>query len=355
MIQRLKNKNIYYIITGAKKATLALKIINNLKKEGANVFVIPTKSALNFIEAKKLKDNKKNVVKKDWSEKITLPEEDAILISPCTFNTLNSIASGLANSFPLCIIAAAIGRKIPVFISPAMNHDLWNNPITQKSINQLESFGCKFIFPKITKNKVTMMDYKKVLDTIYCNFNRINFNDIKDNQFNTKKLDKYRNDYFKYFKEIGTFLKKNNFNLYSAGCMSIKVKDGLLITSTGNDLSNLKKENISLITSWNKTKNIIKWNGTFLPSSESPLNCIISNKKNVKFILHIHNPKITYNNKLNKYVTNSYQHYGTFNLGQQTVDKLSKEEFCILKYHGEIITGDNINNLKKIIKKFNNI
>ncbi len=187
-----------------------------------------------------------------------LPKEDAVLIAPCTFNTLNAISSGQADSYPLCLIASAIGKRVPVFIAPAMNKSLWDHFIIQENIKKLESWGCHIIWPEILKKKTTMICLGKILDTIYFNFNRINFNSKKVSDYeNEYRLKKYRTQFIDYFREIGAFLKEYNLNLLTAGCMSVRVKEGFLISSSGSDLSrNFKKENISLIINWDRDRNL---------------------------------------------------------------------------------------------------
>jgi len=354
-MNRLKHKKIYYITTGAPKAKFADKIIKEIIGEGAKVFTIPTPAGLDFIDIKKLKKIPGNIIKTDWDEKIKLPKEDAILIAPCTFNTLNAIAFGLANNYPLCLIAAALGKKIPIFIAPAMNINFWNHPLIQENIKKLESWGCRIIWPKISGDKITMIDIGKILDTLYFSFQRINFSARKINDKKlANKLEKYRKKYLKDFQKIGDFLKKSNLNLPTAGCMSIKVPKGFLITTSGSDLSkNIKKENISLITSWNEKQNTINWIGENPPSSESPLHCVINTNKNHQILLHIHCPRITYSQKLEKYNTKYYLRYGTFHIGHQILKLLERNKFCIMRYHGEIIIGKNIGEIKNTLKKFN--
>lgn len=352
-MNRLKEKNIYYIITGASKAEYADKIIKEMISEGAKIFTIPTKSGMNFVDVNKLKKIKKNIVKIDWNEKIKLPEEDAILIAPCTFNTLNSIAYGIANSYPLCLVASAIGNKTPIFIAPAMNKSLWENPVVQESMKKLELMGCNFVWPKITSDEVTMMDTGKILDTLYFNFKRINFNSNQNNSADLKKkLLDYRNKYFKKFKAIGKFLKINNLNLPTAGCVSIKVPEGFLISSSGCDLSDIDITNISLVVFWSEKLNSIEWVGDFAPSSESPLHCIIhSNNKN-NIILHVHCPKITYAYGLDDFASEKYCRYGTFEIGRQMLRILDKNNFSIMKYHGEIVIGNSVKELEDILLNF---
>lgn len=347
---RLSNKNIYYIITGAPKAKYAPDIINEMIAEGANVFTVPTKTGENFIDLSELRKIKGNTVKNDWDEKIKLPREDAVLIAPCTFHTFNSIASGKADTYALNLIASSIGQKKPVFIAPAMNKSLWDHPIIQKNIGKLEKWGCRVIWPEITPEKVTMIDIGKILDTLYFNFKRVRYTDKKIDQKDLLEiLHSYRKKYFEEFAQIGDFLKKNSLNLYSAGCMSIKVDEGFLITSSGSDMSELKEQNISFIKRWDEKNNTVEWCGDLIPSSETPLHCVIHEQKKYSLVLHIHCPKITYSNNLKKHNSAHYIRYGTFEIGHKAINELAENNFFIMKYHGEVISGKNTEELKKTI------
>ncbi len=352
-MQRLKDKNIYYIVTGAPSAEFAVSIVTEIVAEGASVFTIPTKSSEAFVDIKRLKKIKNNTVKNDWSCDIKLPLEDAVLIAPCTFNTLNAIVSARADSYPLCLIASSIGKKIPVFIALAMNKSLWNHPTVQENIKKLESWGCQIIWPEITLDVVTMVDIGKILDTLYFSFKRVNYIDKKVYRKELlKKLSNYRRKYFKEFSRVGVFLKENNLNLHSAGCMSLRVEDGFLITSSGSDLSELKEKNISLVSAWDENKNLIEWCGDNIPSSETPLHCVIQDEEKDKMVLHIHCPKMTYSHVLIKYNSASYMRYGTFEIGHKAKAMLRKDKFFIMKYHGEVVAGNNCNDLENTVLKY---
>lgn len=352
-MNRLRNRNIYYIITGAPKAKYAERIIRELISEGARVFTIPTKAGLDFMDVEKLKLIQGNIVRDDWNNKIRLPKEDAVLIAPCTFNTLNSIAAGLANSYPLCLIASAVGKNIPIFIAPAMNKSLWDHDIIQETIKKLESWNCRVIWPQITPNKVTMIDVDKILDTLYFSFNRINYSSHQNRDRRLyNKLLSLRRKYFNDFNDIGKFLEVHNLNLPTAGCLSFKVQGGFIITSSGCDLSKLVLQNISFITSWDEKESRIEWVGDYMPSSEAPLHCIIRKYKNDNILLHSHCPKMTYSDKLIPYNTTKYNRYGTFKIGRAILKLLNQYRFCIMKYHGEVILSNNTAGIKRTLLKY---
>ncbi|MFA6694671.1 MAG: flavoprotein [Bacillota bacterium] len=73
-MNRLDNKKIYYIITGASKAKFASRIIKEMISEGAKVYTIPTPAGLGFIRLEELQKIVGNTVKINWDDKIKLPK-----------------------------------------------------------------------------------------------------------------------------------------------------------------------------------------------------------------------------------------------------------------------------------------
>ena len=68
-----------------------------------------------------------------------------LLVAPCTFNTFNKIALGLADNLATSMIADGLGAGCPVFIAPAMNHGLWSHPQTAASIERLKGWGVEIL------------------------------------------------------------------------------------------------------------------------------------------------------------------------------------------------------------------
>ena len=67
------------------------------------------------------------------------------LIAPCTFNTLNKIALGIADNLATSMIADGLGNGFPVVIAPAMNRGLWGHPRIKESIDKLTSWGVEIV------------------------------------------------------------------------------------------------------------------------------------------------------------------------------------------------------------------
>lgn len=148
--------NIVLGVTGSIAAYKAADIISRLKKQGHEVDVILTESGSRIITPITLQTLSKNKVYMDMFEEIT-PKEvkhislaekaDLMLIAPATANIIGKIANGIADDFLSTVVMAA-ANTTPVYIAPAMNTNMYENPIVQANIEKLRSYGYRFIEPK---------------------------------------------------------------------------------------------------------------------------------------------------------------------------------------------------------------
>ena len=149
----LKNKNIVIGITGGIACYKVCEIISYLVREGANVDVIMTKNATEFITPLTIETLSKNKVVIDMFEKkehvevehISLARKaDLILVVPATANIIGKVANGIADDMLSTTIMAAISK---VVFAPAMNNEMYNNKIVQDNIKKLKKYGYEFINP----------------------------------------------------------------------------------------------------------------------------------------------------------------------------------------------------------------
>ena len=148
--------NILLGVTGSIAAYKAADITSRLKKHGHNVDVILTESGSRIITPLTLQTLSRNKVYMDMFEEITPSEvkhislakkADVVLIAPATANIIGKIAYGIADDFLSTVVMAA-ANDTPVFIAPAMNTNMYENPIVQDNIEKLRSYGYRFIEPK---------------------------------------------------------------------------------------------------------------------------------------------------------------------------------------------------------------
>lgn len=151
---RKKDNNILIGITGSIAAYKTLFLISNLKKEGYNVKCLLTKSATNFVTSLSIQTLSQNKVFTDINatneqhiEHIDLVKwANLIVIAPTTANFIAKTASGIADDM-LTSLYLANNYKVPIIIAPAMNKEMWDNPITQKNISTLKKHGVEILMP----------------------------------------------------------------------------------------------------------------------------------------------------------------------------------------------------------------
>ena len=89
-----------------------------------------------------------------------------LLVAPCTFNTFNKLALGLADNLATAMIADGLGAGCRVVIAPAMNRGLWAHPQTAASAARLSAWGCTIVPPQITGEQVTMARVETIIDVV---------------------------------------------------------------------------------------------------------------------------------------------------------------------------------------------
>ncbi len=141
----LSGKKIVLCISGSIAAYKTPQLVRQLIKEGAEVKVICTKAATQFVSTLSLSTVSKNEVLSDisdgsnWNNHVELGRwADLILIAPASANTLAKLANGFCDNLLNAVYLSAI---CPVFIAPAMDEDMWHHPSTKNNLKTLESFG----------------------------------------------------------------------------------------------------------------------------------------------------------------------------------------------------------------------
>lgn len=146
----LKDKKILLGVTGSIAAYKAATITRLLVKRGAEVQVVMTPLAREFITPLTLATLSKRPVlvdffnsEGDWNSHIELGTwADLFLIAPVTANTLAKMAYGIADNL---LLTTYLSARCPVFFAPAMDKDMFNHPATRKNVEILTSFGSRFI------------------------------------------------------------------------------------------------------------------------------------------------------------------------------------------------------------------
>lgn len=144
-------KNIVVGVTGCIAAYKTCQLVSDLVGEGANVDVILTENATNFVTAQTFETLSRNPVTVDMFDRdrtwevghISLAQKaDLIIISPCTANVIGKLAGGIADDM---LTTTVLATKAPVLIAPAMNTNMYTNKIFQANMAKLANLGFSFV------------------------------------------------------------------------------------------------------------------------------------------------------------------------------------------------------------------
>ncbi len=150
----LQGKHIILGITGSIAAYKAASLVRLLVREGAEVQVVMTPLAKEFITPLTVATLSRHPIlvgfynpeNGDWNSHVDLGMwADLMLIAPATANTLGKMVSGVADNL---LITTYLSAKCPVFVAPAMDLDMYRHPATQRNLNVLRSYGNRIIEPE---------------------------------------------------------------------------------------------------------------------------------------------------------------------------------------------------------------
>jgi phosphopantothenoylcysteine decarboxylase/phosphopantothenate--cysteine ligase len=166
----LKNKTIAFMITGSVAAMKSPLIIRALRRYGADVTVFVSQEGLRYVTSDVLRwSSNKPIIDKLSPKSEHLHDGkpyDIYLLAPATYNTINKVAHGVADSLITTTLASALGfmcnpseYKTSILIAPAMHGSL-HNPILTESILRLHRVGVQFIKPRqeVGKNNLASKD-----------------------------------------------------------------------------------------------------------------------------------------------------------------------------------------------------
>ncbi len=149
----LKDKKIVLGVTGGIAAYKVVEVASKLRQAGAEVHVIMTEEATKFVTPLTFREiTGQPVVSDMWAEvtqwnvaHVALATlADMVLIAPATANIIAKAAAGIADDM---LSTTLLATKAPVLFAPAMNTNMYENPVTQRNIETLKGLGYKFIEP----------------------------------------------------------------------------------------------------------------------------------------------------------------------------------------------------------------
>jgi phosphopantothenoylcysteine synthetase/decarboxylase len=140
----------YLVLSGTTTAARGPEILRGLVGLGfPTVIAIPTPNAARVISGRELADVAGAQVVQSYFDLAIRPRppRGVVLFAPCSFNSLNKLAHGIADNLALSVTAEAIGRRTPVVVAPSLNQPLLDHPEAQASIKKLPGWGIIIVPP----------------------------------------------------------------------------------------------------------------------------------------------------------------------------------------------------------------
>ncbi|MFC4617291.1 bifunctional phosphopantothenoylcysteine decarboxylase/phosphopantothenate--cysteine ligase CoaBC [Camelliibacillus cellulosilyticus] len=151
----LKNKNILLAVTGGIAAYKTVALTSLLTKAGADVHVVMTPAATQFVTKTTFHALSRNPVHEDlFTEEVPhqiahidlADRADLVVIAPATANTIGKLANGIADNL---VTTIAMATQAPIWIAPAMNVNMFQHPTLQTNLERLKEHGCRILDPGV--------------------------------------------------------------------------------------------------------------------------------------------------------------------------------------------------------------
>lgn len=135
---------LYFIVCGGPPAADAATFVKGARAAGWDVCLIATPPATRFINASALEELTGHPVRSDYKlpdEPDVLPQADAIVVAPATFNTMNKVVAGAADTLAISLVCEYLGLGVPILMAPNVNPALARHPTYRENIAKLQTWG----------------------------------------------------------------------------------------------------------------------------------------------------------------------------------------------------------------------
>jgi len=139
----------YVVVTGTTTAPLAIELVRGLLALVPQVITLTTPNAHRVLAPRDLSVIPGNRLVESYFDAAILPRppDGLVVVAPCSFNSLNKLAAGIADNLALSLTAEAIGRGTPVIVAVSVNAPLLRHPRCQQSMVTLREWGVAVLEP----------------------------------------------------------------------------------------------------------------------------------------------------------------------------------------------------------------
>ena len=161
-------QTLYLVVTGGATAYRAATLLPDLLQVAERVITLQTPNSLQLVSPLTLARVPGNQVVSSYLDQALQPRAPvgSVLVAPCSFNTLNKLARGIADNLALSVTAEMIGLRQRVVVAVSLNAGLWAHPAARASADTLRSWGVRIIEPQDDGSGLTMASSGVILDAL---------------------------------------------------------------------------------------------------------------------------------------------------------------------------------------------
>ena len=160
---------VYLVLSGTTTSARCPELLRGLLGLGfSTVIAIPTPNASRVIAPRELADVEGVQVVQSYFDLAIRPRppRGVVLFAPCSFNSLNKLAHGIADNLALSVVAEAIGRGTPVIVGPSLNQPLLEHPMAQASLRTLPTWRVIIVPPVDEGEGPRLAPTARLLETV---------------------------------------------------------------------------------------------------------------------------------------------------------------------------------------------
>jgi phosphopantothenoylcysteine synthetase/decarboxylase len=136
------------VVSGAPLAQRAVDFVVALQQAGFDVDLVATENGLGWVDLDEVAVKTGALLRQAGQPAATAPRvplPDAVVVCPATFNTLNKVALGIADTRAHSFLAECFGARLPMVFVPMINERLWNHPVLASHLELLRSGGAEIL------------------------------------------------------------------------------------------------------------------------------------------------------------------------------------------------------------------
>ena len=159
----------YLICSGTTTAKQCPDLLRGLIGLGfSDVIALPTPNASRVIAPRELADVEGVRLVESYFDAAIRPRppRGVVLFAPCSFNSLNKLAHGIADNLALSVAAEAIGRRTPVIVAPSLNQPLLDHPMARAALMTLTAWGAMIVPPEDDGSGPRLAPYARLLAAV---------------------------------------------------------------------------------------------------------------------------------------------------------------------------------------------